>query len=258
LDAWLDTLGAARFVTFMCDSVAKRFEHEGFCDWLDAWLETLGAARFVTFMCGSVATRFEHEGFCDWLDHLLEVVSKDQFVSIVSAGAARFESNGFIDWVNSLVYVIPQEIGTLLRETPVTALDHPMFYQRILRIVGNPVIKAKFRIYDIANSSTRWILLDESDFDLLLDCNTESKRGSNFFDEVTFNAYRNNTAAPEPTKSKRWTCDEIKLLHAWVDRNGSFKRKTNPNELRDFGLPADVERCRSKWKSESKKQKTQD
>ena len=89
-------------------------------------------------------------------------------------------------------------------------------------------------VYDIANSS------------------------SNFFDEVTFNAYRNNTAAPEPTKSKRWTCDEIKLLHAWVDRNGSFKRKTNPNELRDFGLPADVERCRGKWKSESKKQKTQD
>ncbi|KAG5184175.1 hypothetical protein JKP88DRAFT_315531 [Tribonema minus] len=79
LDVWFKRLGAARFVTFMCDGIAARLLDPLFAASLDVWFERLGAARFVTFMCGGVAARL--------LDPLFAASSENWFERL---GAARF------------------------------------------------------------------------------------------------------------------------------------------------------------------------
>lgn len=55
LEYWLDTLGKARFATFIKGGVAARLMDEDFHARLLYWLDTLGVERFPSFMSDCLA-----------------------------------------------------------------------------------------------------------------------------------------------------------------------------------------------------------
>jgi hypothetical protein len=67
---WLGALGAEKFVTWMCDSLAVRLLNPDFDERLRYWMDELGAELFVKFMCNSLAARLGDEDFDERL-HVL-------------------------------------------------------------------------------------------------------------------------------------------------------------------------------------------
>ncbi|KAG5186603.1 hypothetical protein JKP88DRAFT_254477 [Tribonema minus] len=89
LEIWFERLGAARFVTFMCDSIAPRLLDPLFAARLEIWFERLGAAaRFVTFMCDSIAARLLDPLFAACLDIWIERLGAARFVTFMCGGVA--------------------------------------------------------------------------------------------------------------------------------------------------------------------------
>jgi hypothetical protein len=92
----LGELGEERFVTFMCDGVAKRLLNNDFHTRMTWWLGDLGVERFVTFMGNGVAMRLLSRQFNTFLNVCRRKLHIKKFVSLIGNGqmVARFRVLG--------------------------------------------------------------------------------------------------------------------------------------------------------------------
>jgi hypothetical protein len=104
---WYTVLGEAKFVSFMCDSVAARLGDPDFTDILEKWRSILGDTKFVTFLSDSVTARLGDQDFTDILEKWRSILGDSRFATIIgNSVAARLGDPNFTNFLDTWFKVI--------------------------------------------------------------------------------------------------------------------------------------------------------